>query len=71
MENLGLIGGFEYSNHKIKKENICYQDFDSIFDTKLHFNTFKNKSLLLDNIQKNKTRKSNNSISVSRKTRKK
>jgi len=69
MENLGLIGGFEYNNNQIKKDIIFYQEFDSTFDTKLHFNTFKNKSLLLDNNQKNKTRKNNSS--VIRKTQKK
>lgn len=49
MENLGLFGGFEYSpmSKKIYK-NVTIQDFDAKLDSKLYFNTFQNKTHLLD-----------------------
>ena len=49
MENLGLFGGFEYSpiSKKIYK-NVTIQEFDVKLDSKLYFNTFQNKTHLLD-----------------------
>ena len=48
MENLGLMGGFEYYKNFIEKDNIILKDYDGSLDTKIHFNTFNNKPMLLD-----------------------
>tara|TARA_Y100000816_G_C25809949_1_gene423988 strand:+ start:163 stop:408 length:246 start_codon:yes stop_codon:yes gene_type:complete len=69
MENLGLFGGFEYSPISKKTyKNVTIQDFDVKLDSKLYFNTFQNKTHLLDQDsftinkarQDNKTRKIHN-----------
>lgn len=49
MENLGLFGGFEYSSlPRQDLKNISIQDFDVKLDSRLYFNTFQNKTHLLD-----------------------
>ena len=49
MENLGLFGGFEYSPMSRETyKNVTIHDFDAKLDSKLYFNTFQNKTHLLD-----------------------
>ena len=48
MENLGLMGGFEYYKNFIEKDNIILKDYDGQLDINLHLNTFKNNKMLLD-----------------------
>lgn len=49
MENLGLFGGFEYlSTSRQKYKNVPIQEFNLKLDSQLYFNTFQNKTHLLE-----------------------